>query len=132
MSLPASLRNLSLLVGMVAMTCRGSSVRVMGAVPQVASFPTCHPTAPLLPSPPTYLVGLGSLLNSSYPFLNSIFYNFLLICFVFHSLIQSWRAQWKILAFRSWTGVTLNTPNLIGHVTLGKSFNFSELWFSHL
>lgn len=69
---------------------------------------------------------LGLLPNSSDLFLNSIFYNFLLICFVIHSLIQSWGVQWKILAFRSWTGVTLNTPDLIGHVTLGKSFNFSE------
>lgn len=43
-SLPASFRNLSLLVGMVAMTCRGSSIRVMGAVPQVASSLTCHPS----------------------------------------------------------------------------------------
>ena len=45
-SLPASLRNLSLLVGMVAMTCSGpNNVRAVGAVPQAASFP---PYLPLL------------------------------------------------------------------------------------
>lgn len=76
-SLPASLRNLSLLVGMVAMTCRGPSQRQgRGRSPSVSLLP---PVPPSLfshpPSPLTYLPDymFNSLLNSSHPFLNSTF-----------------------------------------------------------
>lgn len=95
-SLPASLRNLSLLVGMVAMTCRGcGKVRAMGAVPQ--SAPSLPATPFLLSQSPASLTQLPlhvQLINIPIQSLN-----LLLICLSIHSLIQSQGGRVENLGF---------------------------------
>lgn len=66
---------------------------------------------------------IKSLLNSFHLLLKLIFKSFINLLFNLFIHPESGEHSEKFLAFRSWMDVTLNTPDLTSHVTLGTTFN---------